>query len=81
LTHGWSEDAITWQWNPQITGPNVDPESLMGDYQRPRVVVTPEGDVETVFVSQITGKGEQGDGADASSLVAFETHSRGMGNA
>lgn len=79
LTHGWSEDAITWQWNPQVMGPAVDPEGLMGDFQRPRVVVTPEGDVETIFVSQETGKGEQGDGADASSLVAFETPNRAGG--
>jgi hypothetical protein len=40
-------------------GPAVDPEGRMGDFQRPRVVVTPEGDVETIFVSQETGKGEQ----------------------
>jgi hypothetical protein len=60
-------------------GPAVDPEGLMGDFQRPRVVVTPEGDVETIFVSQETGKGEQGDGADASSLVAFETPNRAGG--
>jgi hypothetical protein len=77
LTHGWSEDALTWQWNPQVMGPAVDPEGLMGDFQRPRVVVTPEGDVETIFVSQETGKGEEGDGADASSLVAFETPDHG----
>ena len=45
----------------------------MGDFERPRVVVTPEGDVDLIFVSQITGKGGKGDGMDASSLVAFQS--------
>ena len=76
LTHGWSEDAINWRWNPHITGPAVDPEGKMGDFERPRVVVTPEGDLDLIFVSQITGKGEKGDGVDASSLVAFQSPRR-----
>ena len=32
------------------------------------------GDVIMILVAQITGKGEQGDGIDGSSLLAFKTN-------
>ena len=50
LTHGWSEDALTWHWSAELIGPALQ---AGGDNERPRVAVDADGDLAALFVGQL----------------------------
>jgi hypothetical protein len=66
LTHAWSEDGISWNWDKATMGPPNHMNSTGGDNERPRVVVDENGDVEWLFVGQLCGP------LDAARTAAFK---------
>ena len=65
LTHAWSVDGLSWNWNGTVIGP---PVIGGGDHERPRVLIDENGDIDAVFMSQECGPG------DASRTLAFRAN-------
>ena len=72
LTHAWSEDGLTWKWSPQVSGPPNHLAQGGGDNERPRVLLTAEGDLDWLFVGQLLAVKGAGGGQDAARLAAFK---------
>eukprot|EP00040_Diaphanoeca_grandis_P016462 m.84913 g.84913 ORF g.84913 m.84913 type:complete len:397 (-) comp25820_c0_seq1:112-1302(-) len=65
LSHGWSEDGLSWSWSGNLTGPPVHNGM---DHERPRVVLDDNGDIDALFVSTLLGNYL---GDDAAQLRVF----------
>ena len=72
LTHAWSADGLTWHWSPQVSGPPNHLAQGGGDNERPRVLLTGEGDLDWLFVGQLLSVKGAGGGQDAARLAAFK---------
>lgn len=74
LTHAWSEDGQHWQWASHSTADltvKLQNGRLQArkDHERPRVTLTADGDLKTIFVSS-----QNPDyGPDGAEILAFAT--------
>eukprot|EP01048_Picozoa_sp_COSAG05_P022766 COSAG05_NODE_4677_length_1414_cov_1.565779_1_plen_398_part_00 len=72
LTHAWSADGLIWHWSPQVSGPPNHMAQGGGDNERPRVLLTADGDLDWLFVGQLLAVTGAGGGQDAARLAAFK---------
>jgi|EP01047_Picozoa_sp_COSAG01_P028928 hypothetical protein len=72
LTHAWSPDGLTWSWSAQVSGPPNHMAEGGGDNERPRVLLTQDGDLDWLFVGQLLAVKGEGGGQDAARLAAFK---------
>eukprot|EP00040_Diaphanoeca_grandis_P007491 m.41121 g.41121 ORF g.41121 m.41121 type:complete len:447 (-) comp18709_c0_seq2:30-1370(-) len=72
LTHAWSTDALNWHWSSEATATTMfqAPDGslqIREDHERPRVVLTHDGDVDALFIASM----ESPYHSDAAQLVVY----------